>query len=986
MLLVAWRQDGEPMAPPSAPAGVPLGSSIFALLAEPADPAVCEAAFTAGRRLFESQPPGIAARALVLPGVVLLRGQDMAPAPDPLLDELLDRPPELEPGFVHLTGHAVRELEGPWESRAVQEWRRPSGRQVPLHRLVRPARATRPWRNPELFHRATAFVERPDAEELSTTLASPACLVTGPIGCGKTRAVAHTLRDAACVLWARCWSNRSGGPSLTEQLLHALSLLAPSSRSYVVRWPRSPGAEDEDSTQVVSQLAAQAGAPLHVVIDDVEAAEERDLELVRHLLASSALGRAFRLCVIGRPASRAETICAAPPRQIPRLALSPLPELEAEVVWQQLADGLSIPPAIDRRLLRAGGGLPFVQEEGLTELVRRRHLRQLYGNYFYSGPSDVDFLPTPRLVRHVESEASRLDSVLPLQIAAICGQELAIDLIPTICERLGTAIGTGWERRAAAGGLLATASDSDSPEAVLLAPGIAASLADGLGPETEAAVRGAVAGVVTRSAPDAPLTWERYRLLAQTPEAIPLLLQMAGSVAGHDPKRLFLAARDELEAHRNRGGDEATELSLLMLFLRLARQLGALKNLESAIERAIGLARTEPLRRLALITLKAEHQQYAGHLREAEASLLEGLELARGVDPTRKSLILIQLGKLLQRQGRYAEARRLFEDLLPAVERVGNRPLTAACCYHLGNLFLHEGNLPRALDCHLRSLEERRSLGLDQHIGQSLTAVAAVHLAQGAFVKAIELYKTAREHLLAFGAPGEVTYALLGLARTYNRLGDPEAAAPLVRESLDLRSSLDDQVGEALAGLAMAETHLQLGQLDQALKEARRASFRLALLDQQRYVGDAEQLLGRIQLQLRQPSRAVTHLQQAFAAHRQCGHVRDATFDRAWLLEAALALDDSAAIEQHCADLGRVLSTIRYPESGEIIDLRLFRGLRWLEARGRAVGDPLAPLRRAYQALLAKTEHLETAMRNRFLFRVPDNRAILDFAAELGAS
>ncbi|HVS62765.1 MAG TPA: tetratricopeptide repeat protein [Thermoanaerobaculia bacterium] len=961
-------------------AGVPLGNSIFALLAEPADPAVCEAAFTAGRRLFEAQPPGIAARALVLPGIVLLRGQEMVPAPDPLLDELLDRPPELEPGFVHLTGHALRELEGPWESKAVQDWRRPSGRQVPLHRLVRPARDTRPWRNPELFHRATAFVDRPDAEELSTTLASPACLVTGPIGCGKTRAVAHTLRDEAGVLWARCWSDRSGGPSLSAQLLHALSLLVPWSRSYVVRWPRNPGAEDGDSTQVVSQLAAHAGAPLHVVIDDVEAAEDRDLELVRDLLASSALGRVFRLCAIGRPASRAETICA----RIPRVALSPLPELEAEGVWQQLAGGLSIPPGIDRRLLRAGGGLPFVQEEGLTELVRRRHLRQLYGNYFYSGPSDVDFLPTPRLVRHVESETRRLDSVLPLQIAAVCGQELAIDLIPTICERLGTVIVTGWERRAAAGGLLATT--SDSTEAVLLAPGIAASLADGLGPETEAAVRGAVAGVVTRSATDAPLTWERYRLLARTPEAIPLLLQMAGSGGGHDPEQLFHAARDELEAHRNRGGDEASELSLLMLFLRLARQLGALKNLESAIERAIGLARDEPLRRLALTTLKAEHQQYAGHLREAETSLLEGLELARGVDPTRKSLILIQLGKLLQRQHRYAEARRLFEDLLTAVERVGNRPLTAACRYHLGNLFLHEGNLPRAFECHLRSLEERRSLGLDQHIGQSLTAVAAVHLAQGAFVKAIELYKTARDHLLAFGAPGEVSYALLGLARTYNRLGDPEAAAPLVRESLDLRSSLDDQIGAALAGLDMAETHLQLGQLDQALKEARRASFRLALLDQQRYFGDAEQLLGRIHLQLRQPSRAVTHLQQAFTSHRQCGHVRDATFDRAWLLEAALALDDSVAIERHCADLGRVLSTIRYPESGEVIDLRLFRGLRWLEARGRAVGDPLAPLRRAYQALLAKTEHLETAMRNRFLFRVPDNRAILDFAAELGAS
>ena len=988
MLLIAWRSDGQPLAAPDDAGGVPVVTtrvgSVFALLAEPADPAVCEAAFATGRRLFGAQPPGVAVLALLLPGAVIQRGGTVEPAPDPLLDELLDRPPDLDAGFVHLTGHALRELEGPWESKLVREWRRPSGRQLPLHRLVRPTTDRRCWRNRELFHRATAFVERPEAEALSTALAAGACLVTGPLGCGKSRAVAHTLRDVFGVLWVRCWSDRSGGPRVAAQVLHALSILAPSPRSFVLRWPPQPGDDEAESQRLLTQLEGRAGPPLHIVVDDVETAEECDLDLLRALLGSPWLGRSFRLTAIGRPASRAGTLFAQQDRHsAAHIMLGPLPELEAEVVWQQLANGLSIPPAVDRRLLRAGGGLPFVQEEGLVELVRRRHLRQLYGNYFYSGPSDVDFLPTPRLVRHVESEASRLGAELPLRIAAVCGEELPLDLIPAICERLGARAAAEWERRAVTGGLLAAT--AGSPIAELVAPGIAAALADGLAPATAAEIRGAVADVVTRSEPGAAVTWERYRLLAGTPEAIPLILQMASAGGGPDPRQLFEAARAELEAHRQRDGDEANELSLLMLFLRLARQLGVLKNLESAIERAIELARDEPLRRLALITLKAEHQQYAGHLRGAEATLLEGLELARGVDPTRKSLILIQLGKLLQRQGRDAEARRLFEDLLPAVERVGNRPLTAACRYHLGNLFLHEDDYPRALDCHLRALEERRALGLDQHLGQSLTAVAAVHLARGAFVQAIDLYQTARDHLLVHGAPGEVSYALLGLARAYQRLGDPEAAAPLVRESLDLRRSLDDQVGEALAGLAIAETHLLLGQLDQALNAGRRASFRLALLDQQRYVGDAEQVLGRIHLQLRQPSRAVSHLQHAFASHRQCGHLRDATFDRAWLLEAALALDDAGAIESQCADLARVMSTIRYPESGEVIDLRLFRGLRWLEARGRKVGDPLAPLRRAYQALLAKTEHLDSAMRNRFLHRVPDNRAILDFAAELGA-
>ncbi|HVS14414.1 MAG TPA: tetratricopeptide repeat protein [Thermoanaerobaculia bacterium] len=979
MLLLAWLDGGGEIAAPDEPlAAHRLEGSLYGLLAEPGDPAVCEAAYTAGRRLLDAQPPGAFVRAAVLPGVLIDRNGELSVAPDPLLDELLHRPPRLDPGVVHLTGHALSELEGPWASSPAHEWRRPSGRVLPLHRLDRPSTDRRVWRNPQLFHRAVATVERPEAEDLEAALAEPAVWIEGPIGCGKTRAAHHALRDRP-VAYARCWSARSGGPALAPQLLHALAAMDPGDDSTPPRWPAARGGDGEHERRLIGLLEGGHAGPVHLMLDDLEAARPEDLALVERLLALESLGESVRLALVGRPHGPAAHLC----RPLPRVGLGALPGDESELVWQQLAEGLSIPPEVDRRLQRAGGGLPFALEEGLIELVRRRFLRQLYGNYFYSGPPDVDFMPTPRLVRHVEAEAGRLGAGLALRILATGGAELPLDLIPVVCRELGRPLGPDWAAGPREGGLLTSPSET-ADEARLLAPAIQLCLAEGLAADARTAVRSAIADALTRATPGAPPTWERYQLLAETPEAVPLILKLAGSQQRIDPQALFLATRTEIEAHRARGGDEATELSLLMVFLRLARQLGALKNLESVIERAIWLARDEPLRRLALITLKAEHQQYAGHLRESEASLVEGLELARGVDPTRKSLILIQLGKLLQRQDRYAEARRLFEDLLPAVERVGNRALTAACRYHLGNLFLHEGKTRRALECHRQALDERRSLGLQQHVGPSLTAVAAVHLTEGDYPRAIAVYQEARSHLLQHGSRGESSYALLGLARTHNRLGDPEAAAPLVRESLELRGSLDDQVGEAIARLAMAETNLLLGQLDQALREARRASFRLTVLNMPRYVGDAEQLVGRIQLQLRQPARAATHFESAFSIHRQHGHLRDSTFDRAWLLEAALALDDEEAVSRHCADLAAVMATIRYPESGEVVDLRLFRGLRWLRARGRDLGDPLLPLRRAYQALCAKTEHLDSALRNRFLLRVPDNRAILDFAAELG--
>ena len=61
---------------------------------------------------------------------------------------------------------------------------------------------------------------------------------------------------------------------------------------------------------------------------------------------------------------------------------------------------------------------------------------------------------------------------------------------------------------------------------------------------------------------------------------------------------------------------------------------------EYRVSRALELAEGSPERLLALITLKSEHDQNEGRLKEAEASILRGLELAG--DERRKALLVVQ--------------------------------------------------------------------------------------------------------------------------------------------------------------------------------------------------------------------------------------------------------------------------------------------------------------------------------------------------------
>ena len=125
-------------------------------------------------------------------------------------------------------------------------------------------------------------------------------------------------------------------------------------------------------------------------------------------------------------------------------------------------------------------------------------------------------------------------------------------------------------------------------------------------------------------------------------------------------------------------------------------------------------------------------------------------------------------------------------------------------------------------------------------------------MAQGRYPVALDYHLKAQELLENHGKGAETSYGHLGVAQALSRMGDFTGATAHVRKALALREGRDDTEGEAIARLAVAENYLQIGRLNTALEEARKAHFQLSLVSAEGHLADAEALIGRIHVGHRQ--------------------------------------------------------------------------------------------------------------------------------------
>lgn len=979
----------------------PSGDGTFTFQLRPGDPAVFDSALSGGARLLneaaassEREREGL--RLLVSPAETMLEGNAVRAATAELAEDLRSSPPSLEGGSVHLTSYSARMLEDTWRLSASQPYRRPSGKEIPLLRAEGPGERRSPWRNPTLLERPTVWIDRPELEErLIDRIDEAALLLMGPLGSGKTRLVHRVLERQA----RRHVTIRAGSDSQREGLVWQIArqLLLPvaerngggtarftdanTRREAADRW-HAARAETTRRDAVLTMLRAlsqEQGEPLHLLCDDAERLGGGDLDLLSDL-ANEAGADSLRLWIVARPDQRlAESLGG-----MCQLRTGLLDEAEHRKLAEQLTSGWALPEGVLATLVDETMGNPFALEESLIAMARGKHLRRSYGSFFYAGPDDAGPRVSQRWIAHLQSEAARLGLLEPLLTMAVAEGPLPL---ATVQAGLPAPPPKGWEELGLRAGLVRRSGSPWGLGLELACPAYGRGLTAVLDAKTRADIRLRLGTELAGGGPTGG-NWRIYKMLRGTTEGVAALLRATRekdpSQGPRDPE-LLSALQEELAALRARDEESDAELVLLWRLFQVARRVGRVAEHLDDLTRALSLSRGGPERYLALAHLKAEVEHEAGRHRDAERTLLAALEETDGhASAARRAPLMLRLARLYMDAGRLTDAERLLESLYPAMQREGLDAAAASCRFLLGNIARRTHMYPQALAHHGAALEMRRRLELPLDSSASLCALGTVAATMGNYPRALAYFEEAEKVLEdEEETDRDLSFALIGRAKVLGRLGDFTAATPLLRRAMSLRENRDDKPAEAIARLALAANLLDLARRDQAFEQAGRARFQLEMLGVVPVLADADQLLGRIQLERRQLSEAEQHLASATEGHRKQEDEAAYAFDLAWLIQVGRESDHVNTVDRTVRELQTVRARLARVEMAEILDHRLFQGLEWLAERGIDLDDARPYLQRAYEQLLAKAGHLRPEHRHRFLYDVPDNREIVEAATRL---
>ena len=202
------------------------GPHFLAVLPIPGDPGEVTTAVRLAERMIADYRLHLPARRreergtglgiLVVPGWARLAGQTVSREPEPLLDALERQPPRLPRDRVYLTGYAAARAEGLLTLLPAAPYEAASGARATLFESGETRPDARPWHNTRLLRQTLAYHPRPEVEQaLGEHRESPLLRVSGPLGCGKTRAVWQALGpegrgpEATCI-WVPVPVQRAG--------------------------------------------------------------------------------------------------------------------------------------------------------------------------------------------------------------------------------------------------------------------------------------------------------------------------------------------------------------------------------------------------------------------------------------------------------------------------------------------------------------------------------------------------------------------------------------------------------------------------------------------------------------------------------------------------------------------------------------------------------------------------------------------------------
>jgi class 3 adenylate cyclase/tetratricopeptide (TPR) repeat protein len=191
----------------------------------------------------------------------------------------------------------------------------------------------------------------------------------------------------------------------------------------------------DDVAAVLERLAAEG--PVAISVDDLHWADASSLALLERLLALTD-GAAVLIVLNARP-ERAhaswelrERALRTLPHRVGEISLEPLGDERAGALLAALVGGVSLPPALERRLLARAEGNPFYLEELVRSMIGSGSLRRTNGEWQFDRDVPVEI---PETVEKVV--LARIDRLTPraqelVGVAAVLGRQFPVTLLEAV--------------------------------------------------------------------------------------------------------------------------------------------------------------------------------------------------------------------------------------------------------------------------------------------------------------------------------------------------------------------------------------------------------------------------------------------------------------------------------------------------------------------------------------------------------------------------
>ena len=236
-----------------------------------------------------------------------------------------------------------------------------------------------------------------------------------------------------------------------------------------------------------------------------------------------------------------------------------------------------------------------------------------------------------------------------------------------------------------------------------------------------------------------------------------------------------------------------------------------------------------------------------GALDEAARHLGTALRLFEAAGDERGVASTIDdIGKLRWLKGEYQEALTWLRDALARREQLGDRRSIAVSLDNLGLALQDSGEFKQARVAFERSLVIRREISDLIGIVASLNNLGSIAQGQRDFERALELFGDALVVARQVGDRNRLALVLTNIGETYYRSGDPDEGVRVLQQAEEMCDELGDKrlSAEVLRGLGKA--HLLRGDLQKAREAISRAVDVFASMRSKVSLGVALRTLGEI--------------------------------------------------------------------------------------------------------------------------------------------